>query len=586
MRRASIQTGFWALYIGCGGAPDTDKGEVRDTVLTEDSSSATGTPTTQPTSTQETADTGETGTVTAPVEIAQGGVVTCENPAIREASKFERRLDPDVANSFNWIHGAGIIIADFNADGEQDILAPTELGVRYYQGQEDGSFLTVEGALFDGADMTFGNGGAAADYDGDGDLDVYLLRYMAPNLLLSNNGNGSFTTVNAGAGEAVVCPGCPDGVGGSDAPPSTSAAWADWDRDGDLDLFVGNYGVPDQTGKIPTAEFGPAFQSYLYRNLGDGVFEDVSTMLPQILHDGYTYAGGWHDIDDDGWQDLMVVNDFGPAYPNAVMRNESGTLVEGWRDHLWVQTTGMGLGVVDLNDDGHLDMLIPEYDKMSFWRSSLIGDEVYWLDVAMSLGLRVDRARDQMVGWGADWGDLDNDADLDAVVAYGFIGTVHPNWENPLEQPDALYLQDESGQFEDVAPAWGMDEPTAGRGFQLADLNHDGYLDLVKRDLEGPNVIWSSNCGTNAWLMIRPRQAQGDNLFAVGARVWVTVGDRRIAGDVRAGGTSFASSGPPEVHFGLGEHEQVDGVTLRWPDGVISELGPLATRQLITVTRQ
>jgi len=585
VNRVSIQTACFTLLIGCGDAPVKDKDRPTDTVLTEESGSFIDT---GPTTSSPTPETGDTATTLVPVQVEESGVVSCENPALREAARFERRLDADVDNSFNWIHGAGIMVADLNADGDQDILAPTELGVRYYQGQPDGTFLTVEAWAFDDADMTFGNGGAVADYDGDGDLDVYLLRYMAPNLLLSNNGDGSFTTMNSGvgSGEDAVCPGCPDGMGGSDIPPSTSAAWADWDHDGDLDLYVGNYGVPDQTGKIPTAKFEPAFQSYLYKNRGDGTFEDVSSLLPDTLHHGYTYAGGWHDIDDDGWLDLIVVNDFGPAYPNVVMRNDRGSLVEGWRDHLWIQTTGMGLGVADLNEDGYLDLLIPEYDKMSFWRSSAQSKgEVWWLDVALSLGMRVDRTRDQMVGWGAEIADIDNDADLDAVVAYGYIGTVHPNWHNPAEQPDALYLQDADGQFDDVAPDWGMDDMTSGRGFQLADINHDGYLDLVKRDLEGPNVIWSSNCGTNAWMMIRPRQREGGNQHAVGARVWVTVGARRIAGDIRAGGTSFASSGPPEVHFGLGEYEEVDGVTIRWPDGELSELGPLSTRQLITVTR-
>lgn len=482
------------------------------------------------------------------------------------------------------------MVADFDADGYHDILTPNESGSAYYKGKAGGLFDHVEDVALAVSDLSFAGGGAAADYDGDGDLDAYILRYQAPNVLLQNQGDGRLVQINDGTldAEESLCPGCPDGIGGSDVPPTTTVSWGDFDRDGDLDLYVGNYGVPDQTGAIPTSDFGPAFPNYLYRNRGDGSFDDVSELLPQIVHDGYTYAGGWHDVDDDGWLDLLTVNDFGPAYPNTVMRNDAGSLVEGWRDHLWVETTGMGLGIADLNRDGYLDLLIPEYDKLSLWRSSVVvpDEEIWWLDVALSLNISPNSGRNQMVGWGAEFGDMDNDADLDALVAYGFIGTVHPNWDNPAAQPDAIYLQDEDGTFDDVAPAWGMADEGSSRGFTVADMNGDGFLDVLKRDLTGPNVMWMSRCGEGNWLIVRPRMDEGANRFAIGSRVWVEAGGLLHQGDVRAGGSSFASSGPPEVHIGLGDAELVDAVVIRWPDGEKSRVEDVVSNQVVTVHRE
>ena len=582
--------GCFAVLLACGPGPDKPPVDSQAPV---DSDAPTAT-----TETGDTSDSADSGSTTstatteswADARVAFGGEVVCEDPIARASQPYDQRVDADYPNSFNWFHGGGIVVADFDADGYQDILTPNELGSAYYKGREGGLFDHVEDVALTALDLSFAVGGAAADYDGDGDMDAYIIRYQAPNVLLQNQGDGRLVQVNDGSPdtEAALCPGCPDGIGGSDIPPTASAAWGDFDRDGDLDLYVGNYGVPDQSGAIPTSDFGPAFPNYLYRNLGDGSFQDISDVLPQIVHDGYTYAGGWHDVDDDGWLDLLTVNDFGPAYPNTVMRNDEGSLVEGWRDHLWVETTGMGLGVADLNRDGYLDLLIPEYDKLSLWRSRVVvpDKEIWWLDVALSLSIYPNSTRDQMVGWGAEFGDVDNDADLDAVVAYGYIGTVHPNWENPATQPDAIYLQGEDGSFDDVAPLWGMADAGSSRGFTLADMNGDGYLDLLKRDLAGPNLMWMSRCGAESWLIVRPRMDEGANRFAVGSRVWVEADGLMHRGDVRAGGSGFASSGPPEVHIGLGDATAVDSLVIRWPDGERSRVEGVAVNQVVTVHKE
>ena len=211
-----------------------------------------------------------------------------------------------------------------------------------------------------------------------------------------------------------------------DIPPTTSASWGDFDRDGDL-TPCRKLRSSRPNGRHPDLRFRPRLSELSVPQHGDVIFEDVSRWLPQIVHDGYTYAGGWHDVDDDGWLDLLTVNDFGPAY-RTLRCAIRGTLVEGWRDHLWVETTGMGLGVADLNRDGYLDLPIPEYDNHPR-RSSVVvpGEETWWLDVALSLNIP-DSSRNQMVGWGGVWRHGQRGLGRGGRLR---VWTVHPNWTTP-----------------------------------------------------------------------------------------------------------------------------------------------------------
>jgi hypothetical protein len=381
-------------------------------------------------------------------------------------------------------------------------------------------------------------------------------------VFLRNDGGGTFVDVTSSTG--IVADG-----------PTTSSAWGDIDGDGDLDLFVGAYG--DVDSETPA-------ESHLYENVGGGAFVDRSDELAEVLGDGFTRVGGFHDVDGDGLPELYVVNDVGSVQANVLLRNVGGAFVRDDASGLDLPLSGGGLGVGDLNDDDVPDFLIPEWASISLMESD--GDG-HWFDWAQAADLRPDEARGQKVGWGAELADVDNDGDLDGLVAYGALDVDRADWENPDDQPDALFLQGDDGTFQDVAGEWGVDDPGKNRGFVVADFNEDGWLDLVTRDTDGPSTLYLSRCGSDHWLEIALEQPAAANRNAVGARVRVLAEDgRHWTRWVTAGGTGYGSGGPPEVHVGLGDLDRIDRVEVLWPDGEQSWVGfGAAADQRIVITR-
>lgn len=535
--------------------------------------------------------------------LSSGDEVVCANATDRtELGRFDERVQPVPPNSDPWLWGSGLISADFDGDGWTDLISPTEHGLQMYMGSADGAF-EIHGRESDIAsfDTAFGAGGSVADYDGDGDLDVYVLRIagfpaeewteenrVGENRLLQNQGDGTFIDVTDEAGVSAC--GVHHRTGDWNCFRSMSASWGDFDRDGDLDLFVGNYGYVDESDGVRQDEMDPAEPSFLYENNGDGTFTDASDLLPDELHDGYTYAGGFLDLDNDGWLDLYTVNDFGLLWPNRVLWNNEGSLEFRPDDGsgLVRSMTGMGLGIGDLNGDGWLDLAIP------LWRSNvlLLSDvqSESWVDGGFVANFTLDFDRGQEVGWGTEMADVDNDGDLDIVQQFGHVENENSVWSNPRLQPDALYLNRSGGDlgftFDDVGAAWGVDSFGQGRGGLVADINNDGWLDLAKRDLVGPDQVFLSRCGNANWLKLELRQPETGNTYAIGARVEIEIDGVVQMRQLLSGGTSFATGRPPVVHFGLGTADAIDRLTIRWPDGQESVLNePVEGSRTVTISR-
>ncbi len=502
-----------------------------------------------------------------PVDITESGVILCEDPGARASlGPYEKRLAGSPANQHTWHGSGGVLSGDFNADGYLDIVTPAEPYAKLYLGNEHGEFLEDQ-VLLDFR-LTNGIGGSVADYDGDEDLDIYLLRLFEPNVLLENQGDATFIDVTREA-----FPPLPN----ADFAPSMTSTWGDIDGDGDLDLFVGNYGEP----QVDLWSTDPAWPSVLYRNEGGGQFSDASSLLPADAVDGYTYMSGFHDVNGDLKLDLYLVNDLGWLWPNQLLLNtEDGFTQDHNERGLDLPLSAAGLGVGDLNGDGLPDFLIPEWNQVRLLESSAIGP---WIDQANARGIMPDSDRKQQTGWGAELADMDNDGDLDGAIAYGHIGFIDPMRANASGQPDALFIQDD-GVFEDLAPEWGIDDDGSNRGFVLVDANDDGFLDVVKRDAEGPSVLHLSRCDDAGWLRVGLR-APCPAAFAGGAQVWLGSEGHIQTRTVRAGGTSYGSGGPPEVHFGLGEHEFIDRMTVVWPDGETSNFENIEARQSLRVRR-
>lgn len=533
------------------------------------------------------ADSGTTETgepfVGVPTTLTEGGVVTCAEPGLRSSEGpmslayggpdwAVQSVDPDAAGG-GLSKGRGVSIEDYDGDGELDIFLPNLGPDQLYLNQGPGVYGDATTTNWP-AGIEFTTASVAVDFDDDGDLDLTAVNRGGPNQLWRNDGTGKFQRLPATGWT-------PEFYG------TTGASWGDVDDDGDLDvLLVAHFVAP--TSDWDENNPGPADPSELYLNNGDGTFVDASAALEAASPDlpgAYTYAGGFHDVDLDGDLDLVFVNDLGSLRKgNVVLRNDStdGTLalVEVTQDWgLQMSVFGMGLGVGEINGDGRPDFVVSSWDALPLRLSQPDG---YYLD-DKSQGLDPEVGVSD-VAWGAQFADMDNDGLEDLVVAFGYIREDHEGLGNPERQPDGLWLAQAGGGFTQVAGDWGVDHDGMNRGLSTADLNGDGYLDIVRRDMKGDALIDLSRCGDGAWLRIRLDQP-APNVDAVGARVEITAGGVTQTRWLRAGGTSYASSDPLEVHFGLGDNDTVERILVTWPDGEQSLEKDVATRQQLEISR-
>jgi hypothetical protein len=501
--------------------------------------------------------------------LVEGGVQTCDAPVAEGDPRWDMRRAPEqvLAEEEGFrLTGGAVAVADLDADGRLDVFLPSIVEVGLWMQDGTGEFVDQGVERLGGIDLTEATGASIVDVDGDGDLDVFVTRWEAQNVLLINDGQGYFTDGTMASGIS--------GTG-----RSQTSSWGDMDRDGDLDLFVGRYGPRPEDAFVDEELLEIADSSQVWENMGDGTFLDRSEILPQDVHESYTFMSGWYDLDDDGWTELLIINDFGWSRPSRIFWNTPSGLVMESGDSGFAQPfAGMGLGVGDLNGDEVLDFV------QSSWRdtSVLVSNSGRWYEYAQVLGLESDWEGDpqQIFGWGTEMFDIDNDGDLDVVMNFGHWDEYGPQ----RRQLDAVFIQEEDGSFIDRARVWGMDDEGASRGLAVGDLNRDGRLDVVKRVLDGGTPMYISRCSEDAWLGVNLR-SEAPNTFAVGARVRFISGDQVWVRHVQAGGTSMYSARQPAVHVGLGLVDVLDAVEVIWPGGEVSRLERVPTRQFLEISR-
>jgi hypothetical protein len=504
------------------------------------------------------------------VTVLSSGPRPCTTPTMAGGPFFEVRSGTSVAADTPFVLGGNVSIASLDSDPIPDVIVVNQRSVRILyplagKGGEGEVILEIEeDSIREGLFSA-----SAADYDGDGDFDLYITRHPGENFLLSNNGQGSFTDVTAEAG-----------VAGPDTHWSGASSWGDYDLDGDLDLVVAGYGLVVEDRSLSPFDFEPGDDTLLYTNQGDGTFVDDRHLISPDAQRAYTFIAGFHDLNGDMRPDLYMANDFAAKIvPSHGMINIDGAFVTDAADpSMRSNVIGMGLAVDDINDDGLPDIMLPGWNDLAL----ITSQQGEWFDVSQSTSVEPDSDRNQKIAWGSDFGDINNDGRLDLLVSYGYLDS--RDSLNHLRQPDSVYIQTDDLVFAERSERLGLDQSLSTRSVVMADLNDDGWLDVVKGSANDDVRMFIAECAADTWSRIKLRQ-EGMNRYAVGARIRVTHNGVTQTRHILAGGHGYGSSRPPEVHVGLGTARRIDHIEITWPDGQVDSLYNQPTLEILTISR-
>jgi enediyne biosynthesis protein E4 len=496
--------------------------------------------------------------------------------------------------------GPGCAFIDYDNDGYPDIVLingedfPGHPGhsresagatLKLYHNDHDGTFTDVTRKAGLAVPM-FGLGVAVGDYDNDGFDDLFVTA-LGQSHLFHNNGNGTFTDVTKSAGM----------WGPSEF--STSAAWVDYDRDGNLDLVVANYVQwTEQTDLYCTLD--GAHKSYctpesykgtslrLWHNLGGGKFEDATQKAG--LGDSTSKSLGITvlDYNNDGWPDLVIAND---TQPNKLYLNKKdGTFEErgvsagiGFSED-GVARAGMGVDAADYDRSGYPSVLISNFANQMV---SLYHNEGGGLFVDEAPQSEVGRATLVTLGFGCFFFDYDNDGWPDIFVADGHIEDQIERVQKRVSyaEPSHLFRNLSGGKFQEVTAQMGtaFAAPRVARGAAYADIDNDGFLDVLLTTNAGPAYLFHNEGGSNHSLRVKLVGTKS-NRDGIGAVVRIASGDSKDKQwKMLRSGSSYLSQSELVLTFGLGAQTKADSVEIQWPSGQVDKLSNINAGQTITV---